>query len=300
MINFKDLNTFYDALENKYYKLNRNDFVNIKIDNVIAYASEEKNFGNVVDMTNQKNSYLPFERCLLYGKFIEPSLPEIMIYFLCFRIKKDNCEYINAKNVIAETGKIVTEFDAEDVGLYHGKHGIQLIDMFIAKENSPLVYAGGKVETFYNDYKRMNSFSMSDKDSNVNLSETEESSMFVHYYTSLEFFHCKNVKIVSQPVPDRLKKSQIKKHGRAKLDSNIIKVYPYVFSKDKSKREISFDDFTMKNNTYFTRGHFRTYTEQAKLFGRFTGTFFISPHWRGKHSDETPKDYELITNSKDL
>lgn len=87
MIDFNDVNTFYDSL-NEFYNLNRFDFVNVKIDNVINYASEERNFGNVVDMHNQKNSYLPFNKCLLHGKFSNPLFVVVMIYFLCFKIKK--------------------------------------------------------------------------------------------------------------------------------------------------------------------------------------------------------------------
>lgn len=293
MIDFKDLNTFYDE-SRKYFRINRNDFVNVKIDNVINYASEEKNFGNVIDMTKQNNSYLPFAHCLIYGKYKEEKIGEVMIYFLCVRIKKIGLEHIKVADVINESGKIISEVDESDVGIYHGNHGVQLIDMFIAKDNGQLIYVGGRVETFYSDYKRMNSYPISDKDSPVQLTEEEENSMFVHYYTALEFFHCRNVKVVNNPIPEKLKKSQTKKSGRAKLESSTIKVYPFIYSKDLSKREIHFDDFTSNNNAHFTRGHFRTYTESAKLFGKYVGTYFISPHWRGSHTDEKIKDYELI------
>lgn len=138
----------------------------------------------------------------------------------------------------------------------------------------------------------MNSFDISDEDSQLVLTEDEQLSMFVHYYTALEFFHPRNVKIVNKAIPEKLKKAQLKRNGRPKLESSTIKVFPLIYSKDTAKQNISFDDFTSNNNANFTRGHFRTYTEEKKLFGRFTGTFFISPHWRGKSSKFN--DYELI------
>jgi len=291
----RNLNAFYDAVI-KYYNLDRNQYVNVKIDNVIAYASQEKNFGNVVNMVQQGNSYLPFDKCLLYGLFKDNAVGEVMIYFLCTRIKEQGREYITAKDIIEKSGKIVTEFDEGEIGLYHGKHGIQLVDMFIAQEGGQLIYAGGMIETFYNDYKRMNAFPIYDKDA-PELTDDEKQSMFVYYYTALEFFNCKNVKIVRQPIPDKLKKAQIKRTGRAQLESSVIKVYPYLYSKDPKKREIAFDNFTTNDKApYYTRGHFRTYTEEAKLFGKYTGTYFISPHWRNRKDDDNakPKDYELI------
>ncbi len=45
---------------------------------------------------------------------------------------------------------------------------------------------------------------------------------------------------------------------------------------------------------HLCRGHFATYTAEAKLFGKYVGRFWIPPHTKGKHSlGEIVKDYSV-------
>lgn len=38
---------------------------------------------------------------------------------------------------------------------------------------------------------------------------------------------------------------------------------------------------------HHVRGHFKTYTDEAPLFGKLTGTYWVSPHMRGDHAHGT-------------
>ena len=51
----------------------------------------------------------------------------------------------------------------------------------------------------------------------------------------------------------------------------------------------------VKSSFHFARGHFKTYTEDAPLFGKYTGTYWWEAHARGaKSSGEITKDYKVI------
>jgi hypothetical protein len=48
------------------------------------------------------------------------------------------------------------------------------------------------------------------------------------------------------------------------------------------------------NRVHLCRGHFATYTDQAPLFGKYVGRFWIPPHARGDRARGIViKDYEV-------
>ena len=46
------------------------------------------------------------------------------------------------------------------------------------------------------------------------------------------------------------------------------------------------------------RGHFKTYTEAAPLFGRIVATVWVPAHERGKATGDVTKDYRLVERKK--
>lgn len=53
-------------------------------------------------------------------------------------------------------------------------------------------------------------------------------------------------------------------------------------------------DLGLRRALHICRGHFKTYTEERPLFGRYAGTFFFRDHARGaKESGEVKKDYDV-------
>jgi hypothetical protein len=54
-------------------------------------------------------------------------------------------------------------------------------------------------------------------------------------------------------------------------------------------------DQDVEKRIHSVRGHFSTYTEDAPLFGKLTGTFWIPPHWRGSEDvGRVDKTYKII------
>jgi len=50
----------------------------------------------------------------------------------------------------------------------------------------------------------------------------------------------------------------------------------------------------LRNAMHWCRGHFRTYTEDAPLFGKVTGTFWIDSHVRGdRTTGKVDKGYAI-------
>jgi len=112
------------------------------------------------------------------------------------------------------------------------------------------------------------------------------------FIMALKFLHCKNVVLVDEP--DAHKKrvyNMMTKDKRKKKD--IFKVLEITQIKKVLKEEGEQDSKGFKHALHICRGHFRTYDETNKLFGKITGTFWISPHMRGdKNLGEVHKDYK--------
>lgn len=103
--------------------------------------------------------------------------------------------------------------------------------------------------------------------------------------------NCKNVAL-EEVVPSRKVQKKREKHGRLTGERcYIIKVT------GKGARAGSMAlrvPSGQRNAMHWCRGHFRTYTEDAPLFGRVTGTFWIDSHVRGDRvSGAVTKAYEV-------
>jgi hypothetical protein len=110
---------------------------------------------------------------------------------------------------------------------------------------------------------------------------------------AISFMHCKNVIVEAQEIPPKLQKKHMKKHGKPKEVYKILRIDPtHTTVRGKQPTHSS----EISKSLHICRGHFRTYTEEKKLFGRLIGSFWIPAHLRGSAEiGEVKKDYSVDT-----
>ena len=110
---------------------------------------------------------------------------------------------------------------------------------------------------------------------------------------SINLLHCKNIELVIEPLTRQQRRQKERKSG-------IIYKVLAIKEGDKSYRYLDHGHNGSKKALHLCRGHFRTYTDEAPLFGRVTGTFWIPAHVKGaKENGEVVKDYKVIPATGD-
>lgn len=118
-------------------------------------------------------------------------------------------------------------------------------------------------------------------------------SMIVH---TLIFANCKNVQAVEEEnlYPTRQARRAAERRGDPKPPRfYTLRINPNATRKQGAGTGTSGRELSL----HIVRGHFATYTEERKLFGKHAGTFWIPAHVRG--SDEVGivgKDYAIDVN----
>jgi hypothetical protein len=104
------------------------------------------------------------------------------------------------------------------------------------------------------------------------------------------FAHCRNVNVVEQSLPAHRERKFRRKHGKSPLRYHVLDIKPLV----RQVRAKPGEGSEQLRALHICRGHFRTYTEQRKLFGKVSGTFWVEEHARGS-ADEgiVVKDYRM-------
>lgn len=95
---------------------------------------------------------------------------------------------------------------------------------------------------------------------------------------ALAMFHVKNVEVVS--VSNRAERRQAALRGRVGIVVRELIIAPFRRSLH-AMRQAERDNPGQPLPYHLCRGHFKTFTEAAPLLGRFSGTFWWEPHWRG-------------------
>lgn len=106
---------------------------------------------------------------------------------------------------------------------------------------------------------------------------------------AITFCHCKNVTTRDHAPPPKVarKRQKAGKHPGVKYKTLVIEGMA-----DILRSEGQVEKNGIKKALHVCRGHFATYTEEAPLFGRVTGTFWKPMHVRGsKAAGEVRKDY---------
>lgn len=112
---------------------------------------------------------------------------------------------------------------------------------------------------------------------------------------SLDFMNCKNV--VEQVVkPSRQVRRQADRKGKPIREHRVLVVDP---SKTSKRYQFSGNGTSLPKSLHLRKGHFKTFTEKAPLFGKWVGRYW----WEGlalgsEEEGEVIKDYELMPSLK--
>lgn len=110
---------------------------------------------------------------------------------------------------------------------------------------------------------------------------------------ALSLMHCDNVVERAHEPPKKVSKKFEKRTGRPLTRYYTLEIEPM---KRVLRREGRVEDLGLRRALHICRGHFKTYTEDKPLFGKYVGTFFFRDHVRGaKESGEIAKDYDVKT-----
>lgn len=104
----------------------------------------------------------------------------------------------------------------------------------------------------------------------------------------LMFLNCRNIETIDNPPPEKLNKKR-KKKGKQPLFT-----YKTLVIKPTGKQQQSVPRHLWENRIHLCRGHFKTYTAEAPLFGKYTGRYWWQPSVRGRSKDGVVmKDYQV-------
>ena len=109
---------------------------------------------------------------------------------------------------------------------------------------------------------------------------------------ALMLLNCKNV-VTEDNLPSEKLNNKRRKRGRLELFT--YKTLKLVLPSE-SKKGGEYLPSGKKVKIHLCRGHFKNYTKDAPLFGRYTGLYWWQPHVRGdKKEGMVVKDYEIST-----
>jgi hypothetical protein len=101
-------------------------------------------------------------------------------------------------------------------------------------------------------------------------------------FFALTLMHCKGVTLKQMTPPQHhSRKVRKRRQSLPKFEHHVIEI------RDRHGRVVNHDELksAMARGLHIVRGHFSTYTEDAPLFGRIVGTFWIPAHVRGTASE---------------
>jgi len=104
---------------------------------------------------------------------------------------------------------------------------------------------------------------------------------------ALRILSCRNI-LTEEILPDERANKRRRRKGKQELFSyHVLKIKPV------GKKQESVPQDLWHNRIHLARGHFKTYTADAPLFGRITGRFWWQPQVRGRNKDGIIiKDYD--------
>jgi len=104
----------------------------------------------------------------------------------------------------------------------------------------------------------------------------------------IDLLNCKNISTIDNDPPLKLNKKRIK-NGKQPLFT-----YKTLVIKPTNKRQNSISKDIWDNRVHLCRGHFKEYTGENPLFGKYTGRYWWQPSVRGNKSKGIiHKDYSI-------
>jgi hypothetical protein len=107
---------------------------------------------------------------------------------------------------------------------------------------------------------------------------SDVSALLYPAFLSISFLHCKNIRVERQTPPQKLSRAFRRRHGRPLTRFHTLQITPM---KQVLEREGQSESIGLKKALHICRGHFKTFTPEHKLFGRYTGTYWWAAHVRG-------------------
>lgn len=109
---------------------------------------------------------------------------------------------------------------------------------------------------------------------------------------SIALLNCKNISTVERHPDQKLSRAFQQRHGEPLHKYHVLTINPGL-SKSYDNTEKRERHETLLPH-HLVRGHFKTYSPEKPLLGRFFGRFFWSPHARGdKKNGTVEKDYRV-------
>lgn len=109
---------------------------------------------------------------------------------------------------------------------------------------------------------------------------------------SISFMHCRNVGVRPVVPPEKLSRKHKKKHGHELVRYHVLEIQQIQRFLDEC-RDRNQDNF--RSALHLCRGHFKTFTLDAPLFGRHAGTYWWDPQVRGSMDQGLVlKDYRVL------
>ena len=124
---------------------------------------------------------------------------------------------------------------------------------------------------------------------------------------AVALMHCRNTQLVIEEVPEKVRRKRLST-GKPTIEWRTIQVPSPTSQSSRLTKSIT----GPKVPLHMVRGHFKTYTEEAPLFGQATGTYWWSNHTRGdiaagerrhlyvvrsgKHENEGPAEADPSTS----
>jgi len=107
---------------------------------------------------------------------------------------------------------------------------------------------------------------------------------------AISLLHCKNIELVNKPIT-RAMRRRAKRTGKPMVIEKMLELEPF---KRKVINETSGGHTGLTLAMHICRGHFREYSEEKPLFGKYSGKYWIPQHARGdKGAGEIIKDYKV-------
>ena len=114
---------------------------------------------------------------------------------------------------------------------------------------------------------------------------------FYPAFLGISFLHCKNVQVARETPPRKLSHAFQRRHGRPLVHFHTLQITPM---RKVLEREGQSQSVGLKKALHICRGHFKTFTPEGKLFGRYTGTYWWEAHVRGAQEHGIAlKDYQV-------
>jgi hypothetical protein len=109
---------------------------------------------------------------------------------------------------------------------------------------------------------------------------------------TISFLHCRNIELRPSIPSEKQSRSYRKKHGKDLVRYHILDIKPIRQLLDRYRRGERSD---LRRALHICRGHFKTFSPDAPLLGRATGTYWWGPQVRGSREEGVVlKDYRVL------